>query len=185
MGALIVVSGPSGVGKGTLLRRVLNHFSELEIGLSWTTRMPRRDDAEGIKRYHYVTREEFMAAVDRGEFLEWAEYGGNLYGSWYGGDEQTLLEIDIQGALQIAELRPEALLVGILPPGDCLSEQVEVVRGRLLGRGSEAQAVADKRLAIAPEEIDTITRLWPHTIVNDDIQLASQKLITLIGSHIG
>lgn len=184
MSALIVVSGPSGVGKGTILQKVLKRLPNLEIGLSWTTRAPRPGDEEGIKRYHYVTRNEFMAAVSRGEFLEWAEYGGNLYGSWYGGDKHTLLEIEVQGALQVAEARPEAILAGLLPPGDDLVQQMTVIKQRLLGRGSDNSEAARKRLAIAPEEITTITAKWPHIIVNADVEWASQKLVELIEPHL-
>lgn len=177
---MIVVSGPSGVGKGTILQKVLKRLPELEIGLSWTTRMPRRDDAEGIKRYHYVSRDEFMSAVDRDEFLEWAEFGGNLYGSWHGGDRHVLLEIEVQGAQQVAASRPEAILVGILPPGNSLSQKMAVVEQRLLGRGSEVTEVARKRLAIAPQEIESISSRWPHVIINDDVDRASQELVELI-----
>ncbi len=184
MSALIVVSGPSGVGKGTILQTVLSRLPKLQIGLSWTTREPRPGDDEGIKRYRYVTRNEFMAAVSRGEFLEWAEYNGNLYGSWYGGDRHTLLEIEVQGALQVAESRLEAILVGLLPPGDDLAQQMTVIEQRLLGRGSEETEAARKRLSIAPKEITTITTQWPHMIVNDDVERASQELIELIEPHL-
>lgn len=184
MSALIVVSGPSGVGKGAILQTVLCRLPILEIGLSWTTRAPRPGDEDGIKRYRYVTRDEFMAAVGRGEFLEWAEFGGNLYGSWYGGDKHTLLEIEVQGAQQVAEARPEAILVGLLPPGNNLTQQMAVIEQRLFGRGSEATEVARKRLAIAPQEIETITARWPHIIVNDDVERASQELIGLIEPHL-
>lgn len=125
-----------------------------------------------------------MAAVGRGEFLEWAEYNGNLYGSWYGGERHTLLEIEVQGAQQVAASRPEAVLVGILPPGNSLSQQMAVIEQRLLGRGSEVTEVARKRLAIAPQEITTITSKWPHIIVNDDVGRASQELVDLIEPHL-
>lgn len=184
MSALIVVSGPSGVGKGTILQTVLSRLPKLKVGLSWTTREPRPGDKEGIKRYRYVTRDEFMAAVSRGEFLEWAEYNGNLYGSWYGGDCHTLLEIEVQGALQVAEARPEAILVGLLPPGDDLAQQLAVIEQRLLGRGSEDLEAARERLAIAPQEITAIFAKWPHIIVNDDVERASQELVELIVPHL-
>ncbi len=180
MSALIVVSGPSGVGKGTLVRRVLNHFPQLEIGLSWTTRKPRRGDAEGTKQYRYVTRDEFMEAVERGEFLEWAEYSGNLYGSWKGEGQHTLLEIETQGALQVAMATDKAFLVGVLPPGDDLDQKLAVIEQRLLGRDTEAADVARQRLAIAPNEIAAIERWWPHIIINDDVVRASQELIDLV-----
>ncbi len=180
MSILIVVSGPSGVGKGTLLRRVLDRFPELQVGLSWTTREWRVGDDDGIKRYQYVSRDEFMQAVERGEFLEWAEFGGNLYGSWYREEGHTLLEIEVQGAQQVLAAKPDAYLVGILPPGNNLEEQLAVVEQRLLGRGSEDKAAALKRLAAAPSEIAALTTIWPRVIVNNDLEQATHELIALI-----
>lgn len=186
MGALIVVSGPSGVGKGTVLQNVLARVPSLEPGLSWTTRLPRPGDEGGTKNYRYVSHSEFMRAVDGGEFLEWAEYGDNLYGTWGNYDDRRhiLLEIEVQGALQIAESRPEALLVGLLPPGDSLAQQLTVIEDRLLGRGSDGRGAVRNRLATAPKEITTITAYWPHIIINDDAGQASQQLVELIKPYL-
>lgn len=177
---LIVVSGPSGVGKGTILKRVVAELPQLQIGSSWTTREPRQGDEREVKRYKYVTRDEFMRAVDKGELLEWAEFSGNLYGSWCQGDQHTLLEIEIQGALQVAQVKPEAVLIGILPPGGDLTQQLAVVEDRLRKRGNEALGSICRRLEVASGEITTIASIWPNIIINDDVERASKELIEMI-----
>lgn len=185
MSTITVVSGPAGVGKGTILERVLSQMLKLEIGVSWTTREARPGDVGGIKKYKYVTRAEFMAAVERGEFVEWNEYAGNLYGSHIGEEvSHLLLEIEVKGAQEVARRNPDALLIGILPPGGSPEAQLEAVALRLRGRGSDDEAAIQKRLATAPIEMEAIRTRWPHIVVNSNIDQAEAEVVALIEAHI-
>lgn len=185
MSTITVLSGPAGVGKGTILERVLSRMPELEIGVSWTTREARPGDVGGVKKYKYVTRAEFMAAVERGEFVEWNEYADNLYGSHIGEEvSHLLLEIEVKGAQDVARRYPDALLLGILPPGGSPQAQLEAVTLRLHGRGSDDEVAIHRRLATAPIEMEAIRAHWPHIVVNSDIDQAEAEVVALIEAHI-
>ena len=143
---LIVISGSSGVGKGTVIKSLLNRNSDIKLSISYTTRLPREGEEEGVN-YFFRTKEEFMKAVENDEFLEWAEFSGNCYGTKrkfveksLSNGEHVLLEIDTQGALQIKNKMPEAVLLFIAPPS------YEELVARLRGRKTETEEAIQKRL---------------------------------------
>lgn len=179
-GRLIVVSGPSGCGKSTILRRVLEKPEvRAKLSVSATSRPPRPGEAEG-EDYHFVSRGDFEAARDRGEFLEWAEVHGNLYGTpikpvigTLESGDCVILEIDVQGAMQVLRSVPSAETVFITVAS------LEVLEARLRGRGTEDDAVVRRRLDNACRELESI-HLYTHTIINDDLDLAVAKLATIV-----
>jgi guanylate kinase len=172
-GRLFVISGPSGVGKGTVCRRLLSgsgrrNGNDIELSVSMTTRAPRPSEEEGVS-YFFTTEDVFRAKIKEDGFLEYAEVFGNLYGTpkdpvmeILDGGRDVLLEIDVQGALQVKENYPESLLVFILPPS--LAE----LRKRIEGRGSENAAQIAKRLNKAAGEIGAIGA-YDYAVVNEDI----------------
>ncbi|MDR2755670.1 MAG: guanylate kinase [Planctomycetaceae bacterium] len=183
---LLVVSGPSGVGKGTLLRRV---FAEsglpLTMSVSATTRKPRPGEIDGV-HYQFLSAEEFEAKRNAGEFLECFEVFGK--GTWYGTLRQTVerglsagnwvvLEIDIKGAHAVKKHFPEVVLLFIEP------KNIEVLKERLLGRGTETEEAMQHRLATALEELEH-AREFEHRIVNDDLDIAVKQFIDIIKSKV-
>ena len=170
-GKLIVLTGPSGVGKGTLLRSLLKRHPELYISISATTRQPRSGEIDG-KHYYFVSRDKFEQMVTAGELLEWAEYAGNYYGTPRDAVERqiqlgqlVILEIEVVGARKIHTTYPIALRIFILPPSLAELEQ----RIRLRGQDSE-EAIA-RRLTRAKAEIDAADE-FDIQIVNDDLEKA-------------
>ncbi|MGN1125610.1 MAG: guanylate kinase, partial [Candidatus Gastranaerophilaceae bacterium] len=152
MKKLFVISGSSGVGKGTIIKRFLEKNPDFKLSISCTTRAKRAGEKHGVN-YYYLTREEFKNAVNRGEFLEWAEFSGNCYGTnqkfvqdCLDNDENLLLEIDTQGALQVKEKMQNAVLIFILPPS------IEELERRLRGRGTESEEAIQKRLNTVKSE---------------------------------
>ena len=170
-GQLIVVSGPSGVGKGTMLREYVKGRESVRYSVSATTRAPRPGEENG-KDYYFLTKEEFLNRVEQGNILEYAQYNGNFYGTPKDMVEQALaqgqdiiLEIDVQGALHVKEKSPGALLVFIMPPSG------EELRQRLIGRQTEDEATINKRLAIAQEEMAQVQE-YQYVVVNDNLDQA-------------
>jgi len=170
-GKLIVLTGPSGVGKGTLLRSLLKRHPQLQISVSATTRQPRPNEIDG-KHYYFVTRENFEQMVTTGELLEWAEYAGNYYGTPRSQVEQLLqlgqsviLEIELVGARKIHQAFPAALRIFVLPPS--LAE----LERRIRNRGQDSEEAIARRLTHAQAEIDAADE-FDVQIVNDDFEEA-------------
>jgi guanylate kinase len=179
-GRLLVVSGPSGCGKSTILRRVLQKPGVgARLSVSATSRPARPGEVEGSD-YHFVSRGDFEAARDRGEFLEWAEVHGNLYGTpikpviaSLEAGQCVILEIDVQGAMQVLRAVPSAETIFITVPN------FEILEARLRGRGTEPEPVVRRRLDNARRELE-FQHLYTHTIINDDLDRAVAELDTLL-----
>jgi guanylate kinase len=178
-GMLIVVSSPSGGGKGTLIDRVLKTVPGVSYSVSYTTRAPRGTEQHG-REYFFVSTDAFEDMIQRGEFLEWANVYGYLYGTSHSQVERELtaghdiiLEIDVQGAATIRERINDAVSIFILPPS------FELLRQRLLSRGTDSPADLEKRLRGAPAEVEQ-HKNFQYLILNDDINRASQQLASVI-----
>jgi len=170
-GTLFVISGPSGVGKGTLVGMLRAKHPEIKLSVSATTRKPRPGEVEGI-HYFYLSKEDFKSKILAGEFLEWAEFSGNYYGTnkqfvqeMLNEGQNLILEIDVQGALQVKDRLPEAVLIFIEPPS------VDALKTRLFKRSTEEEDEIERRLAIVKTELDK-KNLFRHVIVNDDLDTA-------------
>ena len=180
-GNLFVVSGPSGAGKGTLVARLLEEVPDTWVSVSATTRRPRPGEEEGVS-YYFLDREDFLALADEGGFLEWAEYAGNCYGTplasvqrEMAAGRQVILEIEVQGALQVKEKMPEAHLVFIEPPS------LEELERRLRGRGTEADDVVRKRMETALVELSHKME-YDIRLVNDDLDEAVAQLVAYVNN---
>jgi guanylate kinase len=178
-GMLVVVSSPSGGGKGTLIRRVLDSVSELGYSVSFTTRRAREGEVHG-KHYFFVSPEEFDALARKGEFLEWAYVHGNRYGTSrtqvaleLAQGRDIILEIDVQGAANIHHLEIDAVSVFILPPS------FEVLRARLTARGSENPEALALRLRNSRGEVERY-REFQYVVINDDAERAAAQLAAII-----
>ena len=178
---LVVLSGPSGVGKSTVVRALRDSAPSVWLSVSATTRFPRPGEVDGV-HYRFVSREEFEAIRAADGFLEWAEFAGNLYGTPRGAvlehlaaGSPVLLEIDLQGARQVREAMPEARLVFLRPP-----TWDELVR-RLTRRGTESEQVIERRLATAREELAAESE-FDVTLVNTDVEQVVADLVALLGT---
>lgn len=181
VGKLIVLTGPSGVGKGTLLRVLLKRHPELYLSISVTTRQPRRGEIDG-QHYYFVSRNKFEQMIAAGEFLEWAEYAGNLYGTPRTSVERqiqlgqsVILEIEVVGARKIYTTFPSALRIFILPPSLAELEQ------RIRCRGQDSEAAIAKRLSRAQAEIEAADE-FDVLIVNDNLEKALTQIEAAIFS---
>ena len=179
MARVIVITGPSGVGKGTLIRGVRERLPGIELSVSATTRPPRPGEIDGGD-YHFLTPEEFEKRVAVGEFVEHATYSGHRYGTLRSELEERLaaapavvLEIEVQGARQIRAALPEALQVFIAPPS------LEALRERLIGRGTDDPAVVAERLEVAREELDAQDE-FAQVVVNDRLEDAVAELTGVV-----
>lgn len=181
-GTLFVISAPSGAGKTSLVAEMLRTDSRLGVSISHTTRPMREGEQDGVN-YHFVSREEFEAMIARGDFLEHADVFGNYYGTsqvWVretlGKGQDVILEIDWQGAAQVRRLIPECVSIFIVPPS------AGVLRERLVGRGTDAPDVVERRLSEAEEECRHAVE-FDYLVVNDDFQVALQDLLAIARSH--
>lgn len=178
-GRLIVITGPSGVGKGTLLQAVFQAHPELHFSISATTRSPRPNEIHG-EHYYFLTRDQFQDMIQKSEFLEWAEFAGNLYGTpkqpifeQVQTGHTVILEIELEGARQIRKTAPDALQIFILPPS------MAVLEARIRKRGQDRPDAIARRLDRAKVEVAAATE-FDHTIVNNNLEVALQELIAII-----
>lgn len=178
-GLLIVLSGPSGVGKGTIYSKLLNVMPDLKVSVSATTRNPRTGEKDGI-HYYFMSKEEFAEKRGRGEFLEWAETVGNYYGTpktpvinTLEQGKDVLLEIDVKGARQIKTAYPDCVTIFVLPPSEAELEK------RLRGRGTESDEQIAARLALAKNEI-AISGEFDHRVINDNLDKAVNEVKDII-----
>jgi guanylate kinase len=180
---VFVITGPSGVGKGTLIGRLRERMPELELSTSATTRPPREREVEG-RDYHFLSREEFARRADANEFLEHATYSGHRYGTLRSEVERRLaasksvvLEIEVQGARQVRAAMREAVLVFIAPPDP------GALRARLEGRGTDNPGAIAERLRTAEIELDA-QQEFQHVVVNDELDRAAEELVAIVRSEL-
>jgi guanylate kinase len=175
---ILVITGPSGVGKGTLIRLLLDRFPRMALSVSATTRQPRPGERDRID-YRFLSPDEFQRRIDADEFLEWAEYAGHRYGTLKSELDRDVdilvLEIEVQGARQVRERVPDAASVFIAPPSE------EALRTRLIGRGSDVPEQVEKRLEVARDEM-AAREEFDHVVVNDDLDAAVQELEKLVAT---
>ena len=179
MAKVFVITGPSGVGKGTLIRTLRERVPDLELSVSATTRAPREGELDG-RDYHFLAPEEFAARADGNDFLEHAAYSGNRYGTLRSEVERRLeagrsvvLEIEVQGARQVRAAMPEAVLVFIAPP------TANALRERLEGRGTDDPEAISERLRTAEIELDA-QQEFKYVVVNDELERASTELERIV-----
>jgi guanylate kinase len=178
---VFVITGPSGVGKGTLIRGLRERLPKLELSVSATTRGPRPGEQDGVD-YHFLTRDEFDRRVAEGDFVEHADYAGRSYGTLRSELEErvrtgvpVVLEIEVQGARQVRQAMAEAVQVFIAPP------TLAALRARLIGRGTDDADEVARRLSVAEEEL-TAQPEFAHVVVNDRLDEALEKLTAIIES---
>lgn len=179
-GRLTVLTGPSGVGKGTLVRGLLQRHPQLWLSISATTRPPRAGEQDGV-HYFFFTPEEFEQQVQAGGFLEWATFAGNSYGTPRGAVEQRLgagqpvvLEIEVEGARQVRRTFPSGLQIFVAPPS------FEELERRIRGRGTDGEEAIVKRLARAREELAAASE-FDAVLINGDLEAAGRELDALMG----
>ena len=178
-GILIVISGPSGAGKGTICEALLDKHDDLYLSVSATTREPRKGEIHGVN-YYFLTKEEFEQKISENDFLEWAEVHGNYYGTpksnvdeMLNAGKNVILEIDIQGALKIKENSEDGVFIFILPPS------MEELKKRIINRGSETQESLMRRFSSAYQEINYISK-YNYGVINDTVENAVQKVENII-----
>jgi len=179
---LLVLSSPSGGGKTTIARSLLQARDDLGYSVSATTRPRREDEREGVD-YYFLTREEFLGRVDAGEFLEWATYAGNLYGTLRGEIDRifargrtAVLDVEIEGARQIRSSFPNSLHLFVLPPS------ADVLVGRLAGRNTEPPAVVRERITRAADELAAVAE-YDYAIFNEDLVLAVAQVAAILDAE--
>jgi guanylate kinase len=181
---VFVITGPSGVGKGTLIKMLLDRVPSLALSVSATTRAPREGEEDGVD-YHFLTEEQFQERKGSKDFLEFASYSGNHYGTLNSELERCLkkgcsvvLEIEVQGAQQVRQSRPDSIQIFIAPPDPA------VLRERLTGRGTDSAEAIDKRLKVAEQELGAQDD-FDYRIVNDDLAHAADELESIVRASIG
>jgi guanylate kinase len=183
MARVFVITGPSGVGKGTLIRALMERMPQLELSVSATTRPPRAGERDGVD-YHFLTRQQFDERVAAGDFVEHADYAGRSYGTLRSELEDRLaagipvvLEIETQGARQVRAAMPEAVQVFIAPPS------LDALRTRLVGRGTDDAEEVQRRLLVAEHELHAQPE-FQHVVVNDRLDEALDRLTEIVRGQI-
>ncbi len=178
-GVVFIVSGPSGVGKGTILGQVFSRLDNCWFSVSATTRDPREGEAHGV-HYYFLTREEFIKQIEQDEFLEYAEYVGNYYGTprspiteHVEAGYNVFLDIEVQGSEQVCRKMPEAVSIFIIPPS------IEALAERLRGRNTDSEEKIRARIKRAEEEI-ALAPNYDYTVVNDDLETAVNEVLAII-----
>ncbi len=178
-GKLFVVSGPSGAGKGTICKEILDQERNIEMSVSMTTRAPRKGEVDKV-HYHFVDRESFERLIEEDGFMEYADVYGNFYGTpkskvleWINAGIDVILEIDVQGAMQIKKNYPEGVFIFILPPS--LTE----LKRRIRGRGSETEETMARRLSEALNEIRCIDK-YDYRVINEELDVAIDRVRAII-----
>ena len=178
-GHVFVIAAPSGTGKTTICRQILERDPRLRLSVSHTTRKPRAGEQDGV-HYHFVSDEAFRELREADGFLEHAEYGGYVYGtSWKAIDEpldmgfDVVLEIEVQGAAQVRERRPSGCLIFLLPPS------LEILEERLRGRGTDEDAVIQRRMALVDREL-AAAKIFDYAVINDDLEQAVTDVLDVI-----
>ena len=181
-GLLLVVSGPSGAGKGTICKALLNKNDKIKLSVSATTRKPRNGEVHGVN-YFFIEKEEFTKMIENGEFLEYAQIYDNFYGTPKSAiieclekGQDVILEIEMQGAKQIKEVYPEGVFIFVLPPS------LEELKSRIVGRGTETQEEIEKRFSCAFEEINQIVN-YDYFIINEDIEKSVNDVEAIISAE--
>lgn len=179
-GLLIVVSGPSGAGKGTICKRLLENNPSLGYSISATTRAPRTGEVNGVN-YWFLSKEEFQKMIAEDGLLEWAEVYGNYYGTPAQKVRESLaqgknivLEIDTQGAALVREKFPDGVYIYILPPS------LEELKRRIIGRGTDSAESIERRLSCAREEMGCVSEQYNYLVLNDEVDLAVGRIETII-----
>jgi guanylate kinase len=180
---VFVITGPSGVGKGTLIRGLMERLPQLELSVSATTRSTRPGERHGVD-YHFLSPEEFERRIEQGDFVEHADYAGRRYGtlrseldSRVRAGVPVVLEIEVQGARQVRAAMPEALQVFIAPPS------LDALRTRLVGRGTDDPAEVERRLLVAEHELQAQPE-FGHVVVNDRLEEALQRLTAIVAGEL-
>ena len=178
-GLLVVISGASGTGKGTVCKRLFELEKNITFSVSATTRPPRQGEVDGVN-YWFLSKQKFEEMIEKGEFLEWAKVYDNYYGTPLGkveerlkNGEDILLEIDTQGALNVMEKMPQGAFIFLLPPS------MEELKRRIVGRGTENQESLEKRLGAAKKEI-SLANKYQYIVVNDDVEIAAENIKAII-----
>ena len=181
-GLLLVLSAPSGAGKGTIIKRLMDDDRSLKLSVSATTRSPRPGEVDG-EDYFFISREEFDDLVKNGEMLEHAEYVGNCYGTpkgpverWLEDGLDVILEIDVQGGAQVKKIMPECVSIFILPPS------MRELENRLRGRSTEKDEVVNARLEAARQEVHRAED-YDYVVVNDTVDQAVEEIKTIIAAE--